>query len=183
MEKVIKQKKDRIFLFDFLRGVLLILIMIDHFFYDAYMAYGGVYSARWLISLYEVSEKYYLSLYRLLVRPIGLFILFFISGILTNFSKSNLKRTGKYALVALLIFIVTFVFSKITNSPDMVITIGVMYVFTVCSFLGWIFEKIKVPNFIILLLGLLFSVVGLIYFFGVTDYLTDKLFVPDRGGE
>ncbi|MBQ0098962.1 MAG: DUF1624 domain-containing protein [Firmicutes bacterium] len=174
--KGLKQKKDRIFLFDFLRGCLLILIMIDHFFYDAYIPYGEVYNATWLNNLSVIAESYYNSLYRVLVRPIGLFILFFISGILTNFSKSNLKRTGKYGAIALLIFLVTFIFSKVTNSPNMVITIGVMYVFTVCSFIGWLIEKVKIPNFVILLLGLLFSVIGLIYYFGGTDYLTDKLF-------
>lgn len=176
MKKALKQKKDRIFLFDFLRGVLLILIMIDHFFYDAYIPYGEVYNAKWLNNLFVVSESYYNSLYRLLVRPIGLFVLFFISGILTNFSKSNLKRTGKYGVIALLIFLVTFIFEKITKSSGMVITIGVMYVFTVCSFFGWLIEKIKVPNLVILILGLIFSAIGLVYYFGATDFLTDKLF-------
>ncbi len=176
MIKLKKQKKERIFMFDFLRGVLIVLIMIDHFFFDACINYGSNYTAKWLVDLYEISCVYYNGTYRLWVRPIGLFVLFFISGILTNFSKSNLKRTLKYGLIALLIFLVTLIFTLITKEENSLITIGVMYVFTVCSLLGWLIQKYNVKDYILLIVGIVLSAIGLIYYFGATDFLTEYLF-------
>lgn len=176
MESVKKVKRERIFLFDLLRGISIVLIMIDHFFYDLCLVYGESFKSNIFINLYEFSIDYYDGLYRLIYRPIMLFVLFFISGILTDFSRNNLKRTCRYGAVALLIFAVTFIFSIITKSENTVITIGVMYAFTVCAFFGWITQKLKTPNFVLIFFGILLSMIGLLYFFGATDYLTDKLF-------
>ena len=177
-EKLLKKKQDkeRIILFDILRGLFILLVMIDHFFYDAYFMYRKSFQTLAFQNLVAFGKVYYYSLYRTIIRPIGLFVFFCISGILTDFSRSNLFRAIKYGIVALLIFVATFVFAIITNSYNCIITIGVMYVFTVCALVGWLLKKITVPNFVLLIIGLVLSGIGLIYYFGATDFLTDKLF-------
>ncbi len=132
-----KHSRKRVWEIDFLRGVCIILMMLDHLaMLIAYLFgpawYGrsllgdtvGAEFARWC-SVFISSDT------RETVRIVILFIFFSISGISCTFSKSNFKRGVVLAVVAILYSLVTIVISEIVGM-DITITFGVLHFYTVC---------------------------------------------------
>ena len=119
--------EKRIHEIDFLRGLLIMLVLMDHLFWclrtynlDWFYASGGAITSysydgivynetfsggnSFFFWVYHVSNFYFGSLWREIVRYICLFLFCFLSGISTAFSKNNWARAGQmigvYALIA-----------------------------------------------------------------------------------
>ena len=109
------EQKKRIELMDAARGLSLILMVFHHFFYDLVVFAGA---PRWLFSNPVFDPLHYFFA--------GLFI--FISGISSNFSRSNAARGAKVIGVALVITLVT-------TAMDMQIVFGILHFLGVCMLL------------------------------------------------
>lgn len=105
-------KKRRIEIIDGLRGIAVVLMVIHHFLFDLVEFLGA---PGWLFSNPVFDILHYIFA--------GLFII--LSGVSSQFSRSNVKRGIKVLLVAAGIFIVTY----FMNMPD---RFGVLHMLGFC---------------------------------------------------
>ena len=89
------QQKQRIELMDAMRGLALCLMVMHHFFYDLVVFAGA---PEWLFWNPVFEAGHYIFA--------GLFIL--LSGVCSNFSRSNVKRGAEALGIALVITVVTY---------------------------------------------------------------------------
>lgn len=171
--EIFHRNKNRIVEIDFLRGVLIIFMMVDHLFYDFIdilpRVFSDYYTRSW--DLYEFSMNYWNWDVRVATRFIILATFFLISGICCYFSKNNLKRGLIVFIVGLLLGLGFFVFSKIANE-NMYMIFGAILCFgtsiLIYTLLRFLFIKF-VPNhkddfkWIALSLGLLIIGLGLTF--------------------
>ncbi len=112
------QKTIRVWEIDFLRGILILLMVFDHFAYDwayivnQFFAYNGS-RPPWVIDLINIAQNYWLSDYRIIIRFIVLCLFFLISGISCYFSKNNLKRGLIILGFGIILTIGSLIFSEI----------------------------------------------------------------------
>lgn len=112
MKKEIKQKKNRIWELDFLRGFLILCMVFDHFMCDLGLMVPGFWGAdrlpSWLNNVASFANAYWNSEWKLLLRYIGIILFFMLIGISSKFSRSNIKRglicTGFGVFWALVMF-------------------------------------------------------------------------------
>ena len=111
-EKTKREAPKRIELMDALRGLALCLMVAHHFFYDLAAFCGAPW---WLFTnpVFDVLHYFFA----------GLFI--FLSGISSNFSRSNLRRGLRALALSLGITLVTVLM-------DMDILFGVLHMLSVC---------------------------------------------------
>ena len=107
--------KQRIQLIDALRGLAVLLMVVHHFLYDL-VAFCG--APAWLFSNPVFNFLHYIFA--------GLFL--FLSGVSSNFSRSNVKR-GLKALAC------TLVITAVTTVMDMPIVFGVLHLLGTCMVL------------------------------------------------
>lgn len=115
----VKKKHKRIWELDFVRGVLIIGMLIDHFFCNIATTVSGFWKPEqlptWLNQMTQFGTEYWFNNWKILVRFIGVILFFFLIGISSRFSRSNVKRglicTGLGVGWALIMFGV----SKIAN--------------------------------------------------------------------
>ena len=111
-EVVIKRKpfETRIHEIDFFRGILIILVVMDHIFNFTMNFSSGWAGAEHLQPYYAINlatNFYWTHPVRMWVRWICLISFCFISGISCAFSKSNSKRAMQMVGIWALLFIVT----------------------------------------------------------------------------
>lgn len=118
-----KGRPKRIFEIDFLRGILILFMIMDHFFYDfTYFINNffnfapGYYGTPLLDNLYRAGMFYRNSDARVIVRIIIIALFLFLSGISCNFSSSNLKRGLLVSLVGIGINFGFLIINKIANT-------------------------------------------------------------------
>ncbi len=125
--------EKRIHEIDFIRGVLVILICIDHFFwFSEYFCsiIGYQTHIQFFLGLYDVAAFYESNGARAIIREICLFGIIFCSGISCAFSKNNWKRAGKLLFLALLFYIGSTLLTALTGEN---LTIE----FNILSVLAW----------------------------------------------
>ena len=118
-----KPLKNRVHLLDELRGFAVFCMIFYHAFYTV----GMIFHWEWGIKLLEFfmpAEPYFA----------GLFI--FISGMVSNISKSNIERGVKLAFVAMGVTLVTYF-----REPEYIITFGVLHLLASCMILYGLTEK------------------------------------------
>ncbi len=128
MTKRERTRKPRIWEVDFFRGFAIIMVIWDHLMVDFGMFKWLWVSSgtQWLADLGQFGVDYLDSTLRLFWRPVFLFIFFFASGLSTAFSKNNLIRGLKLAVVAAGVSLVTFLITKYTGE-DLFILFGVLH--------------------------------------------------------
>lgn len=117
MEETVKRSafEKRIHEIDFLRGLLMCLVVLDHIFnllrsfnrgwaggLEVINAGGGTQP---FLTIYHVADFYWTNLARTIVRYACLGGFCFVSGISCAFSKNNWKRAGQMISLWLIIFI------------------------------------------------------------------------------
>ncbi|MFA5283332.1 MAG: heparan-alpha-glucosaminide N-acetyltransferase domain-containing protein [Bacilli bacterium] len=149
--KSISAKLPRIWEIDFLRGFLILLMVIDHFIYDwAYVVpnFFGFLGVRpsWVLSLCHDAQIYWNDPYRIAARYAILCLFFLISGISCFFSKNNLKRGLIVLGVGSLIAILSFIFSLVDQDPTDIMFFGAIscFGFSILGyfFFSWLIKKI-----------------------------------------
>ncbi len=142
-EVVIKRKPfdTRIHEIDFFRGILIILVVIDHIFNFTMNFSSGWAGAEHLQPYYAINlatNFYWTHPVRMWVRWICLISFCFISGISCAFSKSNSKRAMQMVGIWALLFIVTNIIKGALVSSNLNVGVTDFRIdFNVIGVLGW----------------------------------------------
>lgn len=169
-----KPKKKRIVEIDFIRGVLIWFMVIDHFFYDFL---GGsiiqtIFPA-FHADIINVANFYWGWEVRIVTRFIILSLFFLISGISCYFSRNNLKRGLILFGLGVLIDLAFFIAGRyIFHDSGMNVFFGAISCFGTSILIYWlikfIFDKLH-PNheedfkWIILCLGMMCIGIGVMF--------------------
>lgn len=95
-ENRINKLQNRIWEIDFIRGVLILGMLIDHFmFWLGFFAtlFTPEQIPGWLNGIAQFADAYWKNDIKIAIRLIGVSLFFFLTGIASKFSKSNLKRS------------------------------------------------------------------------------------------
>ncbi len=123
-------QKTRCWELDFMRGFAILMVLLDHTMFDI----SNIFGSAWRISdsailceLYNLASWYVDSQLRAYGWVFFVFVFFFVSGICTSFSRSNILRGLKLVAVAGLISLVTYVIQEGFNYSYMFIWLGVIH--------------------------------------------------------
>ena len=113
-----RKNNKRIIEIDFLRGFCIVLMIIDHFFYDFAFLIEELYDLSNITNSFIINLQNFATFYwdwdvRINVRYFIIALFFFLSGLSSYFSRDNLKRGLLISIVGLLINIITFSISFI----------------------------------------------------------------------
>lgn len=153
-ESIAKPPKKRIWELDFLRGICILLMVMDHsffdlwyIFYDAYVGAGG-YPAQ----LANFAKWYWSSDIRGFVWQLVVWTFFMLCGISSSFSRNNLRRTIELWLVAGVLTLGTFILTKGIKIDALgidfqlsgvLITYGVIHMLASCMLVWFIVSLIS----------------------------------------
>jgi len=170
-------KRKRIWELDFLRGFAIIMMVFDHLMYDlgqidSYFKNfievdSGVFN--WFN---EIAESYWISDLRFFGHFFFVSVFLIISGISYTFSKSNLSRSLKLLIVAVLISVITGLIQYFTGL-HMFIIFGVIHMYAISIFLTYIFRKIWNNELFILIIGMSIIFLGLVIKFWQLNYIAN----------
>ena len=123
-------KKQRVWEVDFLRGVLILFVVWDHFMWDVNNV-GGAYNTGLFRWLYELSVSYYSGALRKATHDGFVTLFIFLSGVSCSFSRSNGKRAIKMLIFSVGFTAITFVASQVVKS-NITVRFNVIHVITLC---------------------------------------------------
>ena len=130
MEEAVKRDpfKTRIHEIDFLRGLLMCLVILDHVF-NLLMSFNRGWAGgqaaidagngvQPFLAIYQVARFYWTNPARMVVRWICLGAFCFVSGISCAFSKNNWKRAGQMIALWFIILVFSNILQGITSYND-----------------------------------------------------------------
>lgn len=185
---LISAKNPRIYGLDVLRGICIILMVLDHFSYDVMMLPAWSYefyskAPAWLVSLsIWARNSWWHSKIRMAIRLTVICAFFTISGICTSFSKNNGLRGFKLGLASAILTIVTTQADKLFGL-GVSILFGVLHCMTVAILItALLFALIKnKAKYACLGLGLLMFIWGLSFNFLMLPSLGGGLYYEEIG--
>lgn len=122
-------KRQRIWEIDFVRGLMILFVVWDHFMWDVNsINVKTPYNTALFQWLYELSKSYYKGVLRKVTHDVFVSMFVLTSGISCSFSRHNGKRALKMVVFALLFSAVTYALAEIMQSPDMTIYFNVIHV-------------------------------------------------------
>ncbi len=138
-----KQKRQRIWELDFIRGICVLLMIWDHFMYDIYDIFGDswVMASSSNLGIVELAEKYWDGPLRTLFHPIIFSLFFILCGISCNLSRNNLKRGIEALFLAFGITAVTSMFGA-----QITILFGVLHMLAFSIIIYYIISKVCLDN-------------------------------------
>lgn len=162
--------KSRITEIDFIRGIAIIVMVLDHAMYDLGYLLPNMfkdypYKYNFTESVYKFARRFWNWQVRIDVRYFVLFLFLALTGISCSFSRSNFKRGIKLFAVAMFLTLVTYVFGKIINERQLTIMFGILHCISVTilliSLIEFLTEKLSFDNkWLYLALGIIFTTVG-----------------------
>lgn len=106
--------EKRIHEIDFLRGVLILIVIIDHLFYNlGRYAAPDRWNIEWMFGFFR--QWYWFGAPRQIIQPVALMAFCFLSGVSCAFSRNNWKRAIQMVGVWLLIAIGALIINLITK--------------------------------------------------------------------
>lgn len=95
-KQVEKNERKRIWEIDFVRGVIILGMLFDHFIGDFWMvtrAFGITHANAFFSNMYSFSILYWDSPIRVTFRLVGVMLLLVLSGISASFSRNSIKHS------------------------------------------------------------------------------------------
>lgn len=139
-------KRQRIWEVDFLRGLMILFVVWDHFMWNVRYAFSSNYNTALFQWLYTLSIRYYGGSLRAVTHDVFVTMFVLTSGISCSFSRSNGKRAIKMCCFAVLFSVITYVSSLIFNDPSLTFYFNVIHVvaLSVLLYTGieWIWSKL-----------------------------------------
>ena len=146
MEQEVKRDpfKSRIHEIDFLRGLLMCLVILDHLF-NLLMSFNKGWAhvstgenIQPFYTIYQVANFYWTNPARTIVRWICLGSFCFVSGVSCAFSKNNWKRAGQMIALWFAILVVSNILQSINSTYDLDFGIRTFRVdFNIIGVLAW----------------------------------------------
>lgn len=136
VEKPLIKKRARIWELDFLRGFLILLMILDHLFMTVDYFFGPVWmnlsngATNGFTKFYNASAYYIGHPAREVIHPIVVLTFITLCGLSTGFSRNNLKRACTLALISIGITTVTAVAE--TYEPGFIIRFGIIHLLATC---------------------------------------------------
>ena len=125
-------ERTRAFELDALRGFSIIMMVIHHFMFDV----------RYLLQtdLFAMQESF---VFVNILRPFFVCVFLFVSGICSVFSKSNLKRSARMFIAALVLSIGMGAIS-ILFDMKMYVFFNILHLIALGTFIAWVFERLEI---------------------------------------
>ena len=169
------RNNNRIKEIDFLRGFLILLMVMDHLFFDfGQLIYiiSNFTIDQSLLSQFVMFSSSYLSWdFRINFRIFVVMLFFFISGISFQFSKNNNKRGVILLSIGILLTLGSIIVSYILKD-DFVIIASIFLTFglaiLITNFIYFVINKILKNNTISSLFLIIIGLLGAIYFIDFT---------------
>jgi len=169
-------KKARIWELDFARGFSIIMMIFDHLMYDLKnfdSYFSNFYSVDiavfnwleraatwyWTSGLRDVGHMFFISVFLL------------VSGISFTFSKSNLNRSIKLLIVAVLISVITYAIEEFSGLRIFII-FGIIHMYAVTIFITYLARKIWNNDIFIFGLGIAAIALGIYFEFWDLHYIS-----------
>lgn len=169
------RNNNRIKEIDFLRGFLILLMVMDHLFFDfgqlIYIISNFSMNQTLLSQFVKFSSSYLSWDFRINFRIFVVMLFFFISGISFQFSKNNNKRGVILLSIGILLTIGSIIVSYILKD-DFVIIASIFLTFglaiLITNFIYFVINKILKNNTISSLFLIIIGLLGAIYFIDFT---------------
>lgn len=166
-QKKSKEKlKNRVTELDLIRGICVILMVIDHAIYDFIGVLPFVFAdfprEGFSQKIYEFAGAYWNWNVRFVVRIVVLSCFLLLTGICCSFSRNNLKRGLKLGGVALLVTVFTLVAGEVTGDSELLITFGILHCISLALLLCSLIEKFSPPKFVYAIIGGLMIIIGIV---------------------
>ena len=169
------RNNNRIKEIDFLRGFLILLMIMDHLFFDfgqlIYIISNFSMDQSLLSQFVKFSSSYLSWDFRINFRIFVVMLFFFISGISFQFSKNNNKRGVILLSIGILLTLGSIIVSYILKD-DFVIIASIFLTFglaiLITNFIYFVINKILKNNTISSLFLIIIGLLGAIYFIHYT---------------
>ena len=156
------------------------MMIFDHLMYDLrnidsyFENFNEVNNSvfEWLNNL---AELYWASELRFFGHLFFVSLFLVISGISFTFSKSNLSRSLKMLIVAVLISVVTLILQELTGMR-MFIIFGVIHMYAFCTFITYLFRKIWDNDIFIMAIATAAIIYGISFEFWHLNYVASVSF-------
>ena len=133
----------RVFYIDLIRGLCVLLMIVDHFMFDCAYILPEINSSPFIDAMYSAGHYYWVHPVRQVVRGIVVSTFYFLCGISSSLSRNNLKRAIKLLIVSAIITAVTLPIDIISGYQGFVIWFGTIHMLTVAVFSVVLIELIK----------------------------------------
>lgn len=131
-------KSQRVWEVDFLRGLMILFVVFDHFMWD--VGYFEPYKTSFFNWLCRLAEVYYgRDGIRCIAQPVFVTMFVFTSGVSCSFSRSNGKRAIKMTAFACLLTAATYAASAIVHE-ELTINFNVIHVIALSTLLWTLIE-------------------------------------------
>ena len=172
-KRLLPSARRRIWELDFLRGVFILLMIMDHTFFD--IGYPPMFGNVWAHSGNEAAAKmvefcqyYWDHPARLWVHDIVLWGFFVLCGMSVAFSRNNYVHSAKIAVCAVIITCGSTVAENWGMAEDIIVRFGVLHMLAVASlFVSLVYGAVKRSRvaqiYTFFGLGLAFYLFGVLY--------------------
>ncbi len=153
--KTVLRESKRVWEIDFLRGIAIWGMIVDHYMYDfaSFGFFPGVFESSggtWLSSFGQFASAYWRHDFRVGVRLFGVFLFIFLCGVSTKFAKNNLKRALEITGVGLVITLALNVFAFISKNSHYSLLLSTIFMIGICLLIytgiSALFKKICGPD-------------------------------------
>lgn len=141
--KAIYQNRSRIWELDFIRGLVIIGMLIDHFFFDfegLFTSYNFSNLPQFYLDIGAFANLYWVHPVRVTFRFIGIFFLFLVSGISTQFSRNPIRRSLIVIAAGALMSVAFIVVAKVTGNMEDLVIVGAIGGIGICMFIYGLFR-------------------------------------------
>ncbi len=154
--------------FDLLRGLCVILMMLDHLMYDLFSVMPMFFSDYpgkdpLSLALCEAARFYWYHPVREGARVAVISVFLLLTGICCHFSKSNARRGGRLLFLSLCITLFSFLVGCLTGDIDFMISFGILHCISLMLLLVGLFRRIGLNRWFFLAFGVLLTAVGLFF--------------------
>ena len=145
-DEVTLSKSKRIWEVDFVRGLMILFVVWDHFMWDISDIGSSTYNTALFRWLYALSDKYYFGSLRAVTHDVFVTMFVLTSGVSCSFSRSNGRRAIKMCAFAILFSAVTYAASAAFQT-EITIYFNVIHVIAlsvlIYTAIEWVWSKLR----------------------------------------
>lgn len=157
-----KKDKSRVWEIDALRGALILLVAMDHVFFDLFYFFD--FKTQFGLRIQNFALSYYNGNLRATSHDAIVSLFLIISGISAAFTRNHIYRAFKMIFVAVAITFFTSLIDKFSISDyNSTVWFGIIHCLAACMLIFAFLKMIKFPSVLILIAAILSLLAG--YYF------------------